>query len=141
MEYKSKTTVTVTRPGGGPPRKTSGDASLSSFYHERSAVGEILPSSTRPQQRLGSTSRLWRKMTIRPRVSDEPMTVGDKQTVEGILATLVARAFAADHLNLFRGPNKATDGGDEESPKPSYSNASSHPTEVKSKRQPQKGSR
>ena len=42
-----------------------------------------------------------KKLNIRRTVSAESMSVCDVQTAEAILAKLVARAFAADHPELF----------------------------------------
>lgn len=45
-----------------------------------------------------------KKLKIRRTVSTEPMSACDMQAAEAILAKLVARAFAADHPELF-GPH------------------------------------
>ena len=100
MTHPVKTTVSVSRPGGGPAGASSSNASLPTFYHARPTFDESLLSATRPQQ-LARSSRHRRLMTIHARASDEPMTVGEQQTAEGVLASLVGRAFAAEHPDLF----------------------------------------
>ena len=58
-----------------------------------------------------------RKLDIKRRASDEPMSTCDVQAAEAILARLVARAYAADHPQLF-GPKlreiPGPEGGDSE---------------------------
>jgi len=48
-----------------------------------------------------------KRLNIRRTASAEPMSACDMQAAEAILAKLVARAFAADHPELF-GPHLAS---------------------------------
>lgn len=50
----------------------------------------------------GGAGRPRRRLTTRTRVSSTPMFSQDFDVVEQILARLVARAYAADHPELFR---------------------------------------
>jgi len=44
-----------------------------------------------------------RQLRIRREVSEEALTAGDLRIAEDLLAKLVARAYAADHPELFGG--------------------------------------
>jgi hypothetical protein len=52
-----------------------------------------------------------RKLKIRQVSGTDPVTKADSQRVEAILARLVARAWAADHPELF-GPNAVREMGE-----------------------------
>jgi len=54
------------------------------------------------------------KLNIRRTAAAEPMSDCDRQTAEAILAKLVARAFAADHPELFGSRREGGDGSGED---------------------------
>ena len=57
-------------------------------------------SATAPEKAAPASRR--RRFTTRTQFSSTPMSSDDLHAVEHILAELVARAYAADHPELFR---------------------------------------
>lgn len=57
-----------------------------------------------------------RQLRIRREVSEEALTAGDLRIAEDLLAELVARAFAADHPELFAPTQISQKGGDAPAP-------------------------
>lgn len=54
---------------------------------------------------LGATTdRRRRRFTVVTKIAAEPMAMEEWQAAESLLARLVARAYAADHPELFRRP-------------------------------------
>lgn len=53
-----------------------------------------------------------RQLRIRREVSEEALTAGDLRIAEDLLAKLVARAYAADHPELFAPTQISQKGGD-----------------------------
>jgi len=52
-----------------------------------------------------ATKRKGRRFTVVSKIAAEPMPVDEWRAAESLLARLVARAYAADHPELFRRPD------------------------------------
>ncbi len=72
----------------------------------RITVSQALSYCVAMSKAFGAAGKQRKKLNIRCSVSAEPMSVCDMQVAEAILAKLVARAYAADHPELF-GPHLA----------------------------------
>jgi len=64
-----------------------------------------------------ATKRRGRRFTVVTKIAVEPMPVDEWRAAESLLARLVARAYAADHPELFR-PTIARSGREQDSGPP-----------------------
>jgi hypothetical protein len=70
----------------------------------------------RQDRALGLSGRQQRQLKIRRTASTEPMSGCGLRIAEDLLAELVARAFAADHPELFAPTQISQKGGDAPAP-------------------------
>lgn len=71
-------------------------------YGQRS---EGSPFSLESTLGVTATKRKGRRFTVVTKIAAEPMPVEEWRAAESLLARLVARAYAADHPELFRCPS------------------------------------